>query len=311
MAAQAYTVGQNIVFAKGRYAPQSSAGRVIIAHELAHVAQQGSADSASFQGQILAREPAPSDPSDEDRLVDVERQLIQQQQQIQSLEQEQKRHEAIDAKRRQAENQILRQHNAFNGLIRDWQNAIYRIDYGIKAAKVGFEHAKLGQEKADELATQILLAAVTVGFALGFEPLLAAGLAKLGPKISESLDEFVEDLLGEGADIKELLENPAIESVGGASNIQSARSELPTPEPSTPQSQSTESNQSPLAQAQATMPPQGILEGYLNINFQVLNEKLTETDTKVHPCDHPVERKARRGNRKTGFGDTYRQIQDG
>ena len=130
-----------------------------------------------------------------------------------------------------------------------------RIDYGIKAAKVGFEHAKLGQEKADELATQILLAAVTVGFALGFEPLLAAGLAKLGPKISESLDEFVEDLLGEGADIKELLENPAIESVGAASNIQSARSELPTP-------------------------PQGILEGYLNINFQVLNEKLTETDTK-------------------------------
>ena len=90
VAAQAYTVGQNIVFAKGRYAPQRSAGRVnLIAHELAHVAQQGSANSASFQGQILAREPAPSDPSDEDRLVDVERQLIQQQQQIQSLEQEQ------------------------------------------------------------------------------------------------------------------------------------------------------------------------------------------------------------------------------
>jgi hypothetical protein len=38
--ALAYTHGQNIVFDSGRYSPQSEAGRYLLAHELAHVAQQ-------------------------------------------------------------------------------------------------------------------------------------------------------------------------------------------------------------------------------------------------------------------------------
>lgn len=38
--AAAYTVGSDIVFGAGRYAPQSAAGRRLLAHELAHVAQQ-------------------------------------------------------------------------------------------------------------------------------------------------------------------------------------------------------------------------------------------------------------------------------
>ena len=39
--ANAYTAGHNIVFASGQYAPGSSEGRRLIAHELAHVVQQG------------------------------------------------------------------------------------------------------------------------------------------------------------------------------------------------------------------------------------------------------------------------------
>jgi hypothetical protein len=39
----AYTVGRDIVFAEGRYAPQTAPGRALLAHELAHVAQQRSA----------------------------------------------------------------------------------------------------------------------------------------------------------------------------------------------------------------------------------------------------------------------------
>lgn len=39
--AQAYTVGRHIVFAAGAYAPDSGVGRRLIAHELAHVVQQG------------------------------------------------------------------------------------------------------------------------------------------------------------------------------------------------------------------------------------------------------------------------------
>jgi pyrrolidone-carboxylate peptidase len=39
--ALAYTVGSNVVFGAGQYAPASSDGRRLLAHELAHVAQQG------------------------------------------------------------------------------------------------------------------------------------------------------------------------------------------------------------------------------------------------------------------------------
>lgn len=39
--ADAYTVGRDVVFGRGRYAPQTPAGRVLLAHELAHVTQDG------------------------------------------------------------------------------------------------------------------------------------------------------------------------------------------------------------------------------------------------------------------------------
>ena len=43
MDAAAYTVGSQIVFAEGRYQPGTAAGRRLLAHELAHVAQQRNA----------------------------------------------------------------------------------------------------------------------------------------------------------------------------------------------------------------------------------------------------------------------------
>jgi hypothetical protein len=43
--ALAYTVGRDVVFSSGRYEPQSSPGRTLIAHELAHVIQQETAGS--------------------------------------------------------------------------------------------------------------------------------------------------------------------------------------------------------------------------------------------------------------------------
>ncbi|MGI8569651.1 MAG: eCIS core domain-containing protein [Methylocella sp.] len=42
VAAQAYTVGRDVVFGAGRYQPSSEAGRALLAHELAHVVQQNS-----------------------------------------------------------------------------------------------------------------------------------------------------------------------------------------------------------------------------------------------------------------------------
>lgn len=39
--ALAYTVGRDVVFDRGRFAPETAAGRQLVAHELAHVVQQG------------------------------------------------------------------------------------------------------------------------------------------------------------------------------------------------------------------------------------------------------------------------------
>lgn len=45
--ARAYTIGSDVVFGAGRYAPSSSEGRRLLAHELAHVAQQSSSSVTS------------------------------------------------------------------------------------------------------------------------------------------------------------------------------------------------------------------------------------------------------------------------
>jgi hypothetical protein len=57
--AQAYTVGRNVVFGSGSYAPGSSSGRDLLAHELAHVVQQRGATSAPGALRIgAANDPA-------------------------------------------------------------------------------------------------------------------------------------------------------------------------------------------------------------------------------------------------------------
>ncbi|MBT0959886.1 eCIS core domain-containing protein [Denitromonas iodatirespirans] len=53
VSAQAYTVGHHLVFATGRYAPESATGRGLLAHELAHVVQQ----SGALQRSAAAPEP--------------------------------------------------------------------------------------------------------------------------------------------------------------------------------------------------------------------------------------------------------------
>jgi hypothetical protein len=45
--ALAYTVGEHIVFAQGQYAPGTARGKHILAHELAHVTQQGGSHEGS------------------------------------------------------------------------------------------------------------------------------------------------------------------------------------------------------------------------------------------------------------------------
>lgn len=62
--ALAYTVGQQIVFGAGQYAPETSIGQHLLAHELTHVVQQAAADRSSLlQAKPLANPTEdPADP---------------------------------------------------------------------------------------------------------------------------------------------------------------------------------------------------------------------------------------------------------
>jgi hypothetical protein len=57
--AHAFTVGNHIAFAPGRYAPESESGKKLLAHELTHVVQQGNGNAATVRRQPAAAEPAP------------------------------------------------------------------------------------------------------------------------------------------------------------------------------------------------------------------------------------------------------------
>jgi Domain of unknown function (DUF4157) len=72
--ASAYTVGQEVVFAAGRYRPDSGEGRKLLAHELSHTVQQsrsgGSTGSAGMSGAALGvhrQEASSQKPQEESR----------------------------------------------------------------------------------------------------------------------------------------------------------------------------------------------------------------------------------------------------
>lgn len=64
----AYTVGQDIVFASGQYAPQSAEGRWLLGHELAHVVQQEQMHSSNDGRQVS--QPNHASEVEADRIAD-------------------------------------------------------------------------------------------------------------------------------------------------------------------------------------------------------------------------------------------------
>jgi hypothetical protein len=55
--ARAYTVGRDIMFGAGRYAPDTAEGKKLLAHELTHVVQQGAAPTRRSSGPSLRVAP--------------------------------------------------------------------------------------------------------------------------------------------------------------------------------------------------------------------------------------------------------------
>jgi peptidoglycan hydrolase-like protein with peptidoglycan-binding domain len=69
VAAHAYTVGRDVVFGAGRFAPQTQAGRQLIAHELTHVVQQAEGGALHLQRQVISHTENPSRSRFSDRLA--------------------------------------------------------------------------------------------------------------------------------------------------------------------------------------------------------------------------------------------------
>jgi hypothetical protein len=64
VSASAYTVGNNIVFGAGQYAPGSGAGQRLLAHELTHVVQQGAGPDISMVRRVPDKPMSTAAPSD-------------------------------------------------------------------------------------------------------------------------------------------------------------------------------------------------------------------------------------------------------
>jgi hypothetical protein len=68
-AARAFTLGADVAFAPGQYAPESVEGRRLLAHELAHVAQQGRAPAQPHTAVVQRKTVVPPQPGDDPALV--------------------------------------------------------------------------------------------------------------------------------------------------------------------------------------------------------------------------------------------------
>jgi outer membrane protein OmpA-like peptidoglycan-associated protein len=65
--ARAYTLGRDVVFGKDEYQPNSSVGRRLLAHELAHVVQQGGGAGAEVQREVFEQNFPGGGKADEER----------------------------------------------------------------------------------------------------------------------------------------------------------------------------------------------------------------------------------------------------
>lgn len=60
--AQAFTHGKDIFFNSGKYEPESTRGKMLLAHELTHVVQQGAAEQKLAEGEVKQNNAKRNDP---------------------------------------------------------------------------------------------------------------------------------------------------------------------------------------------------------------------------------------------------------
>jgi hypothetical protein len=101
----------------------------------------------------------------------------------------------------------LRYRALFAERLSSYKGAVLRISGALDAAQDGFKKANEDQARFEALVTQLIIAAGAIGLAFGFEPLLTAGLGRLGRTASRIKDTV------------EFWENPVLQAAGSTSNI--------------------------------------------------------------------------------------------
>jgi len=105
-------------------------------------------------------------------------------------------------------------HAKVNQRLSTYREGIYLLTAGFQTATNQFQATMTQQAQSDAIKSQLIIAIVSVGAAVGMEPLLALGLGQLAPKLTNSA-AFVTKWT-------ERLENPLIAAASSGIQVQQA-----------------------------------------------------------------------------------------
>jgi Domain of unknown function (DUF4157) len=235
LGATAFTAGTDVFLHRSAPHPTTAAGRGLLAHELVHVLQQaaGPVEGRSGPGGLRVSDPgdrheraaaragervgsgeavelglavtAPQGPSG----VVVQRQTpaAPSETSIGERVAELERRQSVTEARQASVDQDARWRGDFGARFSSCTQAILRVSGALQHAQDGFNRAQVEQAEFDTLAMQLLIAAASVGFAAGFEPLLSGALGRMGME-AKAIKATVEKW-----------ENPSVQAVGTMSNL--------------------------------------------------------------------------------------------
>lgn len=203
LSARAYTVGTDLVFRSGEYAPGSTEGRRLLAHELTHVVQQSSAVQRK-----AVREKAPGSLVQRDNTAD----------QLKALDARTKVLEQKSA----ATNLDMKYRALFGEKMSTYKQVVYRLTAAFQTASQGFQTAHANQAALQAIIDQIAATIIVTAGAFALEPFLAFSLGKLKPhldKINIDLRVFqINPSAKTVTDYVEKLENPGNAMISGTGN---------------------------------------------------------------------------------------------
>jgi len=200
--ADAFTVGQHIAFASGRYAPDTAAGTRLLAHELTHTIQQRGATAAVQRApRGSTATPAVNDGPLESRVEQLE----------------------LESKRARNKSQAIFYLDSFREQVMrratSWQRAVLRVGSAYSIAAEQHRSTLEKQAKLESLGDQVLFSILTVATAGGLawlsSALQAGQILTEGKLLTNILEDTMQAAGGEGfSAIGTMLTTPVVSPVG-------------------------------------------------------------------------------------------------